>query len=199
MACVDALVLCSRRGWRALTRSTSLLQAAAELFDSNSELQAAAWNCVCSKPEYGHGFAAGAQWMAKALSVVRGNAVTVPELPWNRMGIAKYGAALLAMSFGVLAAAATGRLLLLVFAPLLFYAVEAQFVFLFPILLDGSGTPWRDSLRFTRRAGGTISVMTTVMPIAVVMLFAGVAQRGFVRGWCLGCLAIVLWYEKLKS
>jgi hypothetical protein len=37
-----------------------------------------------------------------------------------------------------------------------------------------------------------------VIPLAAVMLFGGVVGRGFVRSWCLGCLAVVVWYEDLR-
>ena len=82
-------------------------------------------------------------------------------------------------------------------AVLLFYAVEAQMVFLFPLALDGAPRPFSESRRWTKRAGGTRRVMMTVMAIAVTMVFGGFAGRGFVRSWCLGCLAILIWYERL--
>jgi hypothetical protein len=81
---------------------------------------------------------------------------------------------------------------------IIFYLVEAQMVFLFPLALDGSAHPIRESLVWTRAAGGTIPVMLTVMQLAAVMLFGGFFGRGFVRSWCLGCLAVVLWYEALR-
>jgi hypothetical protein len=31
------------------------------------------------------------------------------------------------------------------------------------------------------------------------MLLGGLAGRGFVRSWCLGCLAVCLWYEDLRT
>jgi predicted MPP superfamily phosphohydrolase len=31
------------------------------------------------------------------------------------------------------------------------------------------------------------------------MLFGGLVGRGFLRCWCLGCLAVCLWYEDLRS
>ena len=40
--------------------------------------------------------------------------------------------------------------------------------------------------------------MATVMPLAAVMLAGGFLGRGFVRSWCLGCLAVCLWYEHLR-
>ena len=87
----------------------------------------------------------------------------------------------------------TGRYLSWPLAILAFYAVEAQMVFLFPLALDGCATPLRGSLALTRRAGGTLKVMGTVLPIAWHML-----SGASLRSWCHGCLAIVLWYEAIR-
>ncbi|MBI5362825.1 MAG: hypothetical protein HZA53_06575 [Planctomycetes bacterium] len=83
-------------------------------------------------------------------------------------------------------------------APVAFYAVEAQFVFLLPVVADGSTRPWRDAHLRTRTAGGTLRVMATVVPIALFMLVEGLAGRGLVRSWLVGCLAIVLWHERVR-
>ncbi len=37
------------------------------------------------------------------------------------------------------------------------------------------------------------------MPLACTMLFGGLAGRGFLRSWCLGCLAVCIWYEGLSN
>jgi uncharacterized protein len=71
-------------------------------------------------------------------------------------------------------------------------------VFLFPLALDGSVTPFRSAWVWTRRAGGTFAAMRVVLPLAAVMLFGGLVGRGFVRCWCLGCLAVCLWYEDVR-
>jgi len=85
------------------------------------------------------------------------------------------------------------------FAPLAFYLVEVQMVFLFPVSLDGSARPFRDARRWTRRAGGTVAALSIVLPVAFTMVFGGLAGRGFVRSWCLGCLAICVWYVQLRE
>jgi hypothetical protein len=71
-------------------------------------------------------------------------------------------------------------------------------VFLFPLAVDGCGRPFREARRWTCRAGGTVAVMAVVLPVAAVMLLGGLARQGFVRCWCLGCLAVCLWYEDLR-
>jgi len=41
--------------------------------------------------------------------------------------------------------------------------------------------------------------MKTVLPLAAMMLLGGFVGRGFVRSWCLGCLAVLIWYERLRT
>jgi hypothetical protein len=82
---------------------------------------------------------------------------------------------------------------------LAFYAFEAQMVFLIPLALDGAPRPLREARRWARRAGGTRAVVGVVLPLAAVMLLGGLAGRGFLRCWCLGCLAVCLWYEDLRA
>ncbi|MBL7663460.1 hypothetical protein JNK13_11975 [bacterium] len=77
-------------------------------------------------------------------------------------------------------------------------------VFLFPLLLEGGEIEiWKRSLKLSNQAGGTVKVMLTVIPIAATMIFGGFfrapLRRGnFVRAWCIGCLAIIVWYERLR-
>src|SRR5207244_13154886 len=52
---------------------------------------------------------------------------------------------------------------------------------------------------FTRRAGGTLKIMKVVLPLAATMILGGFFGRGFIRSWCLGCLAILIWYERLRK
>ncbi|MBN8226149.1 hypothetical protein JYK02_01350 [Corallococcus macrosporus] len=80
-----------------------------------------------------------------------------------------------------------------------FYAVEVQGLFLFPVAIDGAPHPWRTARAMLRDVGGTPGAMGTVGVLASVMLLGGLAGRGQVRCWCLGCLAVVLWYEDLRT
>ena len=146
-----------------------------------------------------HGFASAAEWLRAVLAHVRG--APLPELGPDvpRLGGVKYALCGAAAVPWLVAAAATGRWWLVTGAVLAFYAVEAQMVFLIPLALDGGHRRLLcESRRWTVRAGGTLAVMRTVMPLAVVMLLGGLAGRGFVRSWCLGCLAVVIWYEDLR-
>jgi len=145
------------------------------------------------------GFASAAEWLRAALAHVRGAPLPAMRSDVQRLGIVKYALCSAAAGPWLVAAAATGRWWLLTGAVLAFYAVEAQMVFLLPLALDGAHRHLlRESRRWTVRAGGTLAVMRTVIPLAAVMLFGGVVGRGFVRSWCLGCLAVVVWYEDLR-
>jgi hypothetical protein len=79
-----------------------------------------------------------------------------------------------------------------------FYAVEVQAVFAFPAALDGAAHPIAASRRIVRDNGGTLRSTAIVAAIAACMLGGGFAGRGFRRSWCVGCLAVLLWYERWR-
>ena len=136
--------------------------------------------------------------MALALARLRGTGSASPGPGAVRTGLLKYGAAAMAgIACGLLLgqvhwiAGAAG-------AVLAFYAVEAQGVFVFPALAAGAASPWRESRSLVTAAGGTAAVVARTLVLALVMLLGGFAGRGFLRSWCVGCLAVVLWYEELR-
>jgi len=177
------------------TTWSSLLRRAAELYDApESELSNTAGEAGR------HGFRSGAMWMRRAMVQIRG--VPIPEpitANFHALGWLKYGAAsIVALGWAIAMIAIDWPVLAIGSIPL-FYAVEAQGVFLFPVAIDGEPRPFRAARRWTVRAGGTLRVMAIVMPIAVTMLAGGFAGRGFLRSWCLGCLAICIWYERLRN
>jgi hypothetical protein len=144
------------------------------------------------------GFMSGAEWMRLVLGRVRGNLPVGSTKACNLLGTFKYGLA----STGALACVGTAvalqqPIVLLLVVPV-FYGIEAQMVFLFPLILDGTPSPWRAARMLTVRAGGTLTVMQTVLPLAAVMLFGGFLGQGFLRSWCLGCVAVCLWYERVR-
>lgn len=145
------------------------------------------------------GFASGAEWMRLVMEHIRGVNIPSVQVPYNALGLLKYGlASLCAIGYIALTVWANWWIILPGFVPV-FYAVEAQMVFLFPLAIDGCSHPLTDSRAWTKRAGGTLSVMGTVMPLAVVMLLGGFVGGGFIRSWALGCLAVALWYEELRG
>lgn len=143
-------------------------------------------------------FASGADWMRHALEGVRGAPLAGGANNFNVLGCVKYGLASAGAGVCVALAWWNSPWWLLGVVPV-FYAIEAQFVFLFPLVLDGTPQPFRKARRWTKRAGGTLVVMGVVLPLAATMLFGGFCGRGFVRSWCLGCLAVCLWYEDLRT
>ena len=185
----DTLPAPARTGWR------SLLSRAATIYDEPGSVLAKAAGSAARG-----GFAAGAEWMRLALERLRGEPVETRSTPnFTFLGMAKYATASLSALACAVGAWLSGWPALAVLAIPAFYAVEVQGVFLFPVALDGSRRPFRDARRWAVRAGGTLRVMAGVMPIAATMLFGGFVGRGFVRSWCLGCLAVCLWYEDVRA
>jgi hypothetical protein len=144
-------------------------------------------------------FRSGGEWMRLALGHLRGDPLPSRSVPLQRLGWVKYGLAGTAALVPLLAAVLCQSWPLLLLCVPAFYAVEAQMVFLFPLALDGSEKPFGEARRWTVQAGGTLAVMGVVLPLACTMLLGGFAGRGFVRSWCLGCLAVCLWYEDLRT
>lgn len=133
--------------------------------------------------------------MALALGVLRG--VEPPRLPaslGHRLGFQKYALATLATAPAIVAAILWHPVALLL-VPWLFYAVESRLAFVFPLALDGEERPLRASWRWTRDAGW-LDLTVSIMRLATVMLTGGLLGRGFLRSWCLGCLAVLVRYEQ---
>lgn len=179
-----------------MSRSISaveLLRSARQMYDSkDSHLS------VSARDGWQTGFISGGEWMALALSELRGvpPVKTPPNL--QALGLIKYSLASMAALLVIAIALLSNILPLALGCIPAFYAVEVQMVFLFPITLDGAVHPFRESRKWTARAGGTLAAMKVVMVLAAVMIFGGFLGQGFIRCWCLGCLAVVLWYEKLR-
>jgi predicted MPP superfamily phosphohydrolase len=175
-------------------RARDLLTRAATCYDAlGSPLCAAAVGAAFG------GFASGAEWMRLALETLRGQPCPRAAFNFQWLGLIKYGLAAGVALLWAIAACAWHVTWLVPLAVVAFYAVEAQMVFLFPLALDGSAHPFGAARRWTRHAGGTIAVMWVVLPLACTMLFGGLVGRGFLRSWCLGCLAVCLWYEDLRN
>lgn len=143
-------------------------------------------------------FQSGAEWMALVMVTLRQQELPVVTCSFHQLGWIKYSLAVIGAILFLMGVLALKLWLLVPVTILIFYAIEVQMVFLFPLALDGSLSPFRESLQWTRKAGGTLSAMLTVIPLAVVMLFGGWVGQGFIRSWSLGCLAVVLWYEELR-
>ena len=147
------------------------------------------------------GFASGAAWMQQAMQLVRGRGQVVEAgEPQDRVGFVWLG-----LRKYALAGAPAGMLVLLALggqpwlwplAIVAFYLVEVRMVFAFPLALDGSEAPLGDSNALLFASMSWWRATSNVMLLAAEMLFGGFCGRGFVRSWCVGCLAVVLWYEQ---
>jgi hypothetical protein len=145
-------------------------------------------------------FAGGGRWMAEALARLRGAALPAPlARDFSRAGIRKYGAALAAaLPALVLSGAGIPLAPAIIGAALAFYAVEAPLVFVFPALIDGAPHPAARSRRLVRVNGGHARAVVRVMGIALHMTLGGALGGGVRRAWCVGCLAVLLWYEDAR-
>jgi hypothetical protein len=175
----------------AATDGRALLDWAHRIHDANPRLAALASDVRWA------GFAGGALWMREALHVLRGVRPR-GEAAFHRLGLVKYGIATAAAAAFAVGAwhVAAGLVPLVV---IVFYAVECRMVFVFPLALDGSPAPLRDSHTLVARTASPFAATAVVMRLAAEMLFGGFLGRGFVRSWCCGCLAVLLWYERARE
>ena len=174
-----------------MVESLRLLRSAARMYDDPGGPLA----CAAAAAR---GFASGAVWMRVALMHVRERDVPPVCGRFRVAGILKYLAACGAALVPIVAAAVTGWWWLVVLAIPAFYAVEVQMLFLFPLMLDGHPRAVRRSFYLTRCAGGTVYAVVTVLPIAAFMLGGALFGCGIRRSWCIGCLAVCLWYEQAR-
>ena len=174
-------------------QASELLKEARRLYDT-PDLPFAR---IAMEDSWRSGFASGAEWMRIVLTHRRGHEIPPTHAPYNLLGIIKYGLAVVCALAYAAFVWSIGWPILLPGAVFIFYAIEAQMVFLFLLAIDGKSSLFLKSLWMTQQAGGTFSVMSTVMRLAVVMIFGGFVGMGFVRAWALGCLSVVLWYEEV--
>jgi hypothetical protein len=174
--------------------ATALLRQAAALYDDPRRPFAAQ-----AQQAWKGGFISGAAWMELVIAELRGQQQRPVPACLQKFGIFKYALATLAASMVLCLTIITRVHPFALLCIPAFYAVEVQMVFLFPIVLDRLPRPFQTSWQWTRKAGGTLAAMRIVLVLAAVMLFGGLLQKGFIRCWCLGCLAVVLWYEKIRQ
>lgn len=130
-------------------------------------------------------FDGSADWLRRMLARVRGDGIPVRNANWTWLFCVKYGLATAAAACVLACSWWLAPLALLVF-----YAVEVQWLFLFPVVLDGAVRPFAESRALMRRQVGTAAAITGVLPIAARMLTGG---------WAVGCIAILLWYERVRN
>jgi hypothetical protein len=167
-----------------------LLARAAARYDADPTL------AIEARQAMGDVFGRGLGWMAR-------RSATDAAGSGRRLGLRKYGACVLGASAvaGVVvltAGPSVGSALGAIAAWLVvFYGIESRLVFVFPAAAHGEKDPFATSTRLVREYGGTLAAMGVVVPLALTMLFGGFLGRGFLRSWCLGCLAVLDWYTAL--
>lgn len=142
--------------------------------------------------------------MAFALSTVRSDLAAIVRSRDSRdprfvaLGIRKYGLCLLAGGSAAAISSTAGTACSIGVGLLAFYALEARHVFDFPATIDYGRRARTASRALHRRAGGTLTILTRVLPIAAFMLFGWLANGRPRRNFAVGCLAVILWYESLR-
>ena len=137
--------------------------------------------------------------MKKVLKKVGSQAIPKLNPPFQKLGYFKYGLALCGaiLATGLLFPLNPGAAFLA--GILIFYALEAQMVFLFPLSIVGKPNPIGESFRQTQRAGGTLKVMGIVMIVALYMVTGGFLKGSIKKSWCIGCLMVLVWYLHLNG
>lgn len=183
-----------------MREAAALLAASGAIWDADAALRASAPAAARG------GFERSARWMGSVIGRRRGLHPVVVPFPTDSaprrfatLGAVKY--ALFAAGTGAPAAIALalGSAWPLVLAIPAFCAAEAWTVFLFPVAVDGASAPFAASWEMTLRSGGAFRVASIVLPISASMLLGGFAGRGFLRSWCIGCIAVALWYEHVLA
>ncbi|MCC7170457.1 MAG: metallophosphoesterase [Planctomycetes bacterium] len=144
------------------------------------------------------GFEAGGRWMATAIATLRGRPLRSRTTAFTRLGTTKYAKCAAAAVGAFLATAPWGIACALAATVLAFYAVEARSVFVFPAAIEFGRRGPAAARALHRRAGGTITVMTRVLPIAAFMVFGWIVNGRPRHNFAVGCLAVVLWSESLR-
>lgn len=172
------------------------LEEGALVFDAHPSLARGATDALGRR-------ASPSRWMLAALEIVRARAVHArrSSRAVDASLVVKYARALGAAALVGAASIAAGFSLLasVALAVVAFYWVEVQRVFVVLLGIEGAGDPVRESAALVRAQGGTGIALVRVLRIAAHMLTGGLRGEGFVRSWCVGCIAVVCWYEYARA
>lgn len=139
-------------------------------------------------------FGYGAHWMflrMQELNLTQQS--SLPHLPWNLIGLLKY-ALVAGLSLGISYLLYAWNSLFCFAFPFIFYLLELPFVFLFPLLIQEGKFSLRKGLAYSCKLG-FINSYWMLIRIAMGMM---IPSRNFMH-WQRGCLAIILWYEKVAT
>lgn len=139
----------------------------------------------------------GARWMRHALEIERGPfAGGATPARVARLVALKYALCTAAALVPIGLALASGHAWWALGAPAAFYLVECPLVFVVPAALIGAERPFRASRERVRAAGGVTRALPAVLLIALEMVTGSLFGRGVRRSWCVGCLAVVVWFAR---
>jgi len=139
-------------------------------------------------------FTNGAQWMHQYLEILASETKPFPNYKFELIGYIKYGLSLLT-ALGVCAFYPFYSWWLIPMAAFIFYVVEVHFLFLFPLAIDGESNLIRRTLKATYQFGFWKAYCYTVC-IAGYMLFGLLDFKSPLKKWRIGCLAIVILYQR---
>lgn len=139
-------------------------------------------------------FTVGAVWMCNQLNKT-GNTRRKfnTSVNYTVYGLLKYGSCIILFLITAIFLAQLS-ILLIPLSVFVFYFVEVHFLFLFPLLIDGTKYPLKESIKQTYRLG-LIKSMVTVFQISCYMLIGLLNPTNPTRNWYIGCLAIIIWYQ----
>ncbi|MDO6432784.1 hypothetical protein Q4E93_19410 [Flavitalea sp. BT771] len=140
-------------------------------------------------------FPGGARWMYDRLNELDGGAIRPfdPEINYTLMGYLKYGICLTGASLACWWSLQYDPFLLPL-SILVFYLLEVQFLFLFPLLIDGAKQPILSGIREVLRIG-VIRCLLTVIPLSIFMMTGLLRRKNNFHHWYIGCLSILIWYK----
>jgi hypothetical protein len=141
------------------------------------------------------GWKGGARWMYERLNEL-GSGYRRPfdaEINYTGYGCLKYGICL-AGFFWSGWWLSTYEILYIPFSVLVFYLLEVQFLFLFPLLIDQVKRPVWTGIQEVLKIG-LIRCIMTVIPISIFMMMGLLKKRNRLRNWYIGCLAVLIWYN----
>ena len=150
-------------------------------------------------PDWRHVFSKGGFWMFIWLQRLqfRQERVVPDATRLTYYGLLKYGICL-ASCFVACLVFFHLHFWRLPFSIILFYILEIQALFLFPLLIDRVPYPIMTSVKLTYSIG-YFRVLFTVMMIGIFMVSGLLNKKNPLKNWYIGCLAVVIWYVEITD
>jgi hypothetical protein len=136
------------------------------------------------------GFEKGGLWMSKYLN----KETVIHDVKFKMIGIFKYAFSSIGLIIPLLVFDFMSIEYALV-SIILFYSIEVHFLFIFPLIIDDEKPILRKSITALYRVG-FLNAIFNVIPIGFYMILGLLNIRKPFFNWYIGCLSIVIWYEK---